>query len=116
MTGRRRAGLFPQLPHLLGLLAVAGALWAASAPAGGDVPEGATPVELLFSDLPGECAFLRSLTVKPHNIFEEDDRFADAFYARAANSLHIVTRESVIRRGPISGRPSRSSSSAWTVV
>lgn len=49
--------------------------------------------------LPRQRMVLRSLTIERENVFPEDDPYAASFYGRLANSLHIVTRKHVIRRG-----------------
>jgi len=49
--------------------------------------------------LPRERMVLRSLTIERDNIFPPDDPYADSFYGRLANSLHIVTRKHVVGRG-----------------
>ena len=47
---------------------------------------------------PGRRVALRSLTIQRDNIFAPDDEHADLLYARLANSLHVRTREQIIRQ------------------
>ncbi|MCK4302697.1 MAG: hypothetical protein KAY24_00470, partial [Candidatus Eisenbacteria sp.] len=54
--------------------------------------------EAAYVDLPCGCAYLRTLTIRCGNIFPPEDPYAQLIFARWANALHVVTRESVIRR------------------
>lgn len=55
--------------------------------------------EAAYVDLPCDWVYVRSLTIKRENVFGVQERYAETFYGRLANCLHVTTREGVIRRG-----------------
>ncbi len=55
--------------------------------------------ETAYAPIPGGCGVVRTLRIERQDIFAPEEPYARTFYARFANGLHIVTRESVIRRG-----------------
>jgi Omp85 superfamily domain len=55
--------------------------------------------EIAYVELPGDYAIVRSISVTCQRIFPATDAYADTFYGRMVNTLHITTNPAVIRRG-----------------